>query len=124
MLKIARLATAHMFDGNNQEDPDYELWKNIAEYMDGENAYVVKSTDAKEEYIFIGLCDKRKDKELAYMMEQDSVIGAFIGDREGFETVWKSGEYECDGYFYIESKWIESIKSLREVGELCQTKRT
>ena len=55
-----------MFDGNDQEDPDYELWKNIAEYMDGENAYVVKSTDAKEEYIFIGLCDKRKDKELAY----------------------------------------------------------
>ena len=123
MLKIARLATAHMFDGNDQEDSDYELWKNIAEYMDGEDAYVVKSTDAKEEYIFIGLCDKRKDKELAYMMEQDSVIGAFIGDSEGFETVWKSGEYECDGYFYIESQWIESIKSLREVGELCQTKR-
>ncbi|ENZ64705.1 hypothetical protein HMPREF1083_02391, partial [[Clostridium] clostridioforme 90A6] len=31
-------ATAHMFDENNPEDSDYELWKSIAEYMDGENA--------------------------------------------------------------------------------------
>ena len=32
MIKIAKLATAHMFDENNPEDSDYELWKGIAEY--------------------------------------------------------------------------------------------
>ena len=30
MIKIAKLATAHMFDENNPEDFDYALWKSIA----------------------------------------------------------------------------------------------
>lgn len=34
MIKIAKLATAHMFDKNNPEDSDYALWKSIAEYME------------------------------------------------------------------------------------------
>ena len=82
MIKIAKLATAHMFDENNPEDSDYELWKSIAEYMDGENAYVVESIAMEGEYVFLGLCDRSKDKELAYMMEQDSMTGVFIDDRE------------------------------------------
>lgn len=112
MIKIAKLATAHMFDKNNPEDSDYEIWKGIAEYMDGEDAYVAESAAMDGEYVFLGLCDKRKDKELAYMMEQDSMTGVFINDREGFEAAWESKEYEHEGCFYIEPRWIESFKGL------------
>ena len=42
-----------------------------------------------KENMFSGLCDRNKDKELAYMMEQDSMTGVFIGDREGFEVAWE-----------------------------------
>lgn len=114
MIKIARLATAHMFDENNPEDSDYELWKGIAEYMDGEDAYVAEITAMEGGYVFLGLCDRSKDKELAYMMEQDSMTGVFIDDREGFEEAWKSKEYEHDGCFYIEPRWMELYRSLEE----------
>lgn len=114
MIKIAKLATAHMFDENNPEDSDYELWKSIAEYMDGENAYVVESIAMEGEYVFLGLCDRSKNKELAYMMEQDSMTGVFIDDREGFEAAWESNEYEHEGCFCIEPQWIESYKGLKE----------
>ena len=112
MIKIAKLATAHMFDENNPEDSDYELWKDVAGYMDGEEAYVVESTAMEGEYVFLGLCDRNKDKELAYMMEQDSMTGVFIDDREGFETAWESQAYEHEGCFCIEPQWIESFRSL------------
>lgn len=117
MIKIARLKTAHMFDEKNPEDSDYELWKSIAEYLDGEDAYVARAIDMAEEYVFLGLCDREKDKELAYMIEQDSMTGVFIDDREGFETAWESNEYEHDGVFYIEPEWIESLKRLGEAEE-------
>ena len=112
MIKIAKLATAHMFDENNPEDSDFELWKSIARYMDGEDAYVVESADMEGEYVFLGLRDKGKDKELAYMMEQDGMTGRFIGNREGFETAWESKEYEHDGFFYIKSRWMASCENL------------
>lgn len=114
MIKIARLATAHMFDENNPEDSDFGLWKGIAEYMDGEDAYVVESTAMEGGYVFLGLCDGNKDKELAYMMEQDSMTGAFIDNREGFEAAWESNAYEHEGCFCIEPQWIESFRSLEE----------
>ena len=116
MIKIAKLATAHMFDENNPEDSDYELWKSIAEYMDGENAYVVESIAMEGEYVFLGLCDRSKDKELAYMMEQDSMTGVFIDDREEFEAAWESNEYEHEGCFCIEPKCIEAFTHLAEEG--------
>lgn len=112
MIKIAKLATAHMFDENNPEDSDYGLWKCIAEYMDGEDAYVADSVAMEGGYVFLGLCNGDKDKELAYMMEQDGMTGVFINDHKRFETAWESREYEHEGCFYIESRWIDSFKSL------------
>ena len=114
MIKIARLATAHMLDENNPEDSDYGLWKSIAEYMDGEDAYVAESAAMEGRCVFLGLCNGDKDKELAYMMEQDSMTGVFIDDREGFEAAWESNEYEHEGCFCIEPQWIETFKSLEE----------
>lgn len=48
MIKIARLATAHMFDENNPEDSDFGLWKGIAEYMDGEEDRIIQKSGGAE----------------------------------------------------------------------------
>lgn len=109
MLQEVILHTANMFDEYNAEDRDYNLWKSIAEYMDGEKALVADSKAKEGEYVFIELADAEKDKELFWMMEQDSMIGVYTDDRTSFDADWKSGEYEPGGCFYLEKKYIEFI---------------
>ncbi|WP_302328046.1 hypothetical protein [Enterocloster lavalensis] len=100
-MKKVKLSTAFMYDDHSPEEPDYQLWKSIAEYMEGELAMVIESHDDKNKYVFMCLCDAIKDKELAYMMEQDSETGRYIGEREKFEDDWAAGEYSPEGHFYI-----------------------
>lgn len=106
MIIEAKLNTLHMFENEDKEDADYPLWKKIAEYMDGEQALVMKSSLGDGNYVFLGLKDKAKDKELHYMMEQDGMMGTYIDDREEFDKDWESGEYSPDGVFYIEPQYL------------------
>lgn len=94
MLRIARLKTLHMYDNNNHNDKDYLLHESIAKYMDGELAWVIERISDDGKIYFLCLKDGIKNKELYYMMEQDSMTGCFIDDREGFEKAWEDGEYE------------------------------
>lgn len=107
MIRSVVLRTDGMFDNNDKNDCDYELWKSIADFMDGEPAVVAESKGEPGKYTFLYLEDSKKDKELFYMMEQDSVMGAYIGNREEFNTVWAAGEYEPCGCIYLEKKYIE-----------------
>lgn len=107
MIKGVILKTAGMFENRNPNDYDYQLWKQIADFMDGEPAIVADSKEDPEKYVFLYLEDSKKDKELFYMMEQDSVMGTYIGNREEFDTAWEAGEYEPCGCFYLEKKYIE-----------------
>ncbi len=116
-MKKAILRTSGMFDKFNQQDTDYELWKSISEYMDGEGALVAKSSFEPEKYVFLGLADKEKDKELFYMIEQDSMMGGYINDRASFETAWKSGNYEPGGCIYLERKYLEFKENCDICGE-------
>lgn len=104
-IREAKLNTLHMF-GNEVRDRDYPLWQKIAEYMNGETAFVIESHADGGEYVFLGLKNERKNRELFYMMEQDSTTGVFIDDREGFGKAWDSGEYEHDGCFYLEPQYL------------------
>ncbi|QRV18493.1 hypothetical protein [Lacrimispora saccharolytica] len=88
------LKTAGMYDGHDPKETDYKLWKSIAEYMDGEAALVVDHYEKKGTYTYIDLKDEEKSKELAYMMEQDSMMGCYIDDRAGFDKAWDNDEYE------------------------------
>lgn len=105
-----KLNTLHMFEGEDVRDCDYELWQKIAEFMHGETARVVESVACKGQYLFLGLIDPEKNKELFYMMEQDSSTGIFIDDRAGFDEAWDSGEYEHDGCFYLEPQYLIPIE--------------
>ena len=106
-MKEVILKTAGMFDEYDPQDKDYELWKSISEYMDGEAALVMESAAKDGKYVFLGLTDREKDKELFYMIEQDSMIGRYIGARELFEAEWEKGDYEPEGCIYLEKKCLE-----------------
>lgn len=106
MIIEVKLNTLHMFENEDKEDADYPLWKKITAYMDGEQALVMKSSLGDGNYVFLGLKDKEKDKELHYMMEQDGMMGTYLDDREEFDKDWESGEYSPDGTFYIEPKYL------------------
>lgn len=105
-IKEVKLNTLDMFKNEDTRDCDYELWQKIAESMNGETALVIESGAIDGQYVFLGLTDAEKNKELFYMMEQDSVTGVFIDDREGFDKAWDSEEYEHDGCFYLEPQYL------------------
>lgn len=106
-MKKVILRTSGMLDEYDPHDKDYELWKSIYAYMDGEVALVIESSLENKTYVFLGLIDREKDKELFYMIEQDSVIGVYIDDRASFEMAWKEGDYEPEGCIYLEKKYLE-----------------
>lgn len=106
MIETVVLNTRDMYSGIDRDEPDYELWQRISAYMDGEKAYVIKSRAEEGKYVFLGLLDAEKDKELHYMFEQDSSFGLYIDDREEFDKDWDSGDYEQDGSIYLEPEYI------------------
>ena len=100
------LRTKETLDRCAIQGKDHELWKNIYELMDGEIAYVYKSEAEEGKYVFCGLADPGKNKDLFYLIEQDSMIGRYIGDWEEFEADWESGAYEPDGCIYLDLRDI------------------
>lgn len=107
MIKEAKLNTLHMYDDYDKNDKDCLLWKKIAEYMNGEIAFVLEESFKETgKYLFLGLKDDKKNKELHYMMEQDSMMECFINDREGFNNAWDNENYEPDNCFYIEAGYL------------------
>jgi len=115
-VKKIVLNTERMLDGYDVQDGDYELWKSIYEHMNGETAFVMESVAEKGKYIFCGLVDDKKNKELFYLIEQDSMIGRYIGDREAFEIEWENGDYEPDGCIYLD---LQDSQDLSENDESC-----
>lgn len=107
MLREVKLKTLHMYDDYDPKQKDYLLWKKVAEYMDGEIALILDKGSACEDgYLFLALRDQVKDKELHYMMEQDSTIGCFINDRDGFDHAWDSENYDTGSCFYLEPQYL------------------
>ena len=113
-IKEAKLKTLNMFNDISTDDPDYPLWEKISAYMDGEIAYVIESSLEDGTYVFLGLKDKEKDKEVHYMMEQDSSMGVYIDDREEFDKDWDSGNYEPDGSYYLNPENVELLEGSTE----------
>ena len=49
-IKQVKLKTRNMFRDMNPDDADYQLWQNIAEYMDGEDSHFGVYIDDREEF--------------------------------------------------------------------------
>lgn len=110
-IVTAKLKTVGAFTQGTDGCTDFDLWKNIEEYMDGETAIVIESALQNGMYLFLGLKDEEKNKQLHYMIEQDSMIGVYIDERERFNADWDSGEYEPDGCIYLDPENVELMES-------------
>ncbi len=108
-IREAKLKTLNMLKDIDPDDADYCLWEKITAYMDGEMALVIESSAGDGKYLFLALKDKEKDKELHYMMEQDSRFGIYIDDREQFDEDWDSNNYEPDGCHYLDPGNVEIL---------------
>ncbi len=115
VIKKAKLKTKGTFNDCDPNEEDFGLWKTIEEYMNGEEALVAEAQAKEGEYVFLGLLDEEKDKELFYMMEQDSMTGMYIDDREAFDNDWKTGNYDRDGCMYLKVEWLEDIRELNDI---------
>lgn len=110
-IKYAKLKTAGVFTDIKEGTIDVSLWKKIEAFMDEETAIVIESSMNNGQYLFLGLKDKEKDKELHYMIEQDSMIGVYIDDRERFNEDWDNDKYEPDGCIYLNPENVELLES-------------
>ena len=110
-IVTGKLKTAGVFTQGANGSIDFELWKNIEEYMDGETAIIIESTWKNGMYLFLGLEDEEKNKQLHYMIEQDSMIGVYIDERERFNADWDSGQYEPDGCIYLNPENVELMET-------------
>lgn len=110
-IKEAKLKTIGVFTEGIEGEIDVSLWKDIETFMNGETALVIKSSMDNGQYVFLALNDEEKNKELHYMIEQDSMIGVYIDDREGFDEAWDNGEYEPDGCIYLNPENVELLES-------------
>lgn len=104
--KIIMQNILHMRDAESVSAEDRRLWEKITRFMDGEPAFVHKSRSNPDAYLFLELKDELKNRELFYLMEQDSQKGSYYNDRERFEKDWNSGEYRLDGNIYLGSESV------------------
>ena len=75
---------------------------------------VCKSMAMEGKYVFLGLADEEKNKDLFYLIEQDIMIGRYIGDWEEFEADWDAGCYEMDGCIYLDAESITLTENSSE----------
>lgn len=91
---------------------DAQNWEKVYSMLDGQEALLVPSFLEKGEFIFIGLRDHERDKEVSYLMEQDSEVGCYINQREEFDRDYNSGDYSRDVQFCLKSDQVEVIEEL------------
>ena len=64
MIREAKLNTLHMYDNYDKKDKDYPLWKKIAEYMNGEIAFVLeKGFDNKKRGISFSWTERLREEQ-------------------------------------------------------------
>lgn len=90
-------------------ESDAQNWEKVYSMLDGQEALLVPSFFEQGEYIFIGLKDHERDKEVHYLMEQDSEVGCYIGQRADFDRDYDKGEYSRDVNFCLKSDQVEVI---------------
>lgn len=113
MISLVKLKTKGMFADRDPKDPDFELWQKITDFMDGKHAWVIESAAKDGRYVFLCMQDDETDKEVHWLMEQDSYTGCFVGVRDRFDDVWEKGEYERELCWYLEPEHLEFVYEVK-----------
>lgn len=90
-------------------DDDARNLEKVFSLMDGQKAVMCPSLGDGDDYSFCGIADKSVDREVSYLLEQDSWCGCYINEREDFDKEYDSGEYSRDVQFCIEKEYVEVI---------------
>ena len=90
-------------------DPEIQIVLKMNALMDGQKA-IVMPNPKNTEYWLAGMEDKKVDKEVSYLMEQDPLFGCFINQREEFDRAYDSGDYAPDFIHVIEKNQAEIIR--------------
>lgn len=120
-----KLYRAILHTGNKTEDrirerfseatpEDIDLFRHQQEAFDGLECMVMELDGA---YSFGGsLTDESlaREKEAAWLMEQDPMIGVYCGDREGFDNDWDSGQYDPGGMWVFPAEDVEILEELKQ----------
>ena len=93
-------------------EEEIQCYLKILSAMDGQRAIVAPSFSGAEGYDYMGLFDAAQGKEVAYLMEQDPMMGCFIDQREEFDQVYDSGDYCPDGIWTLEKEYVEIIRPI------------
>lgn len=80
------------------------------ELLDGKMGCVAPAYDGHG-YHFIGCNDNEVAKEFAWLMEQDSMFGQYVDDRDGFDRDWENDTYYPDGSISILDGYFEIAKT-------------
>jgi hypothetical protein len=91
------------------EDSDIENLMKVFAMMDGQKAIMCTQLRGDDELTFLGIADNQTDKEVAYLLEQDSFFGAYIDQRDSFDEAYDSGEYSREVLFSIHKQYLEII---------------
>jgi hypothetical protein len=93
----------------NMSGEDAQNLEKVFAIMDGQHAVMCPAIDGSDEYYgYCGVADPKAAKEICWLMEQDSMLGCFT-DREDFDKIYDSGEYDTGAGFCIEKECAEII---------------
>ena len=119
-LQRAILHTAGKYTQEDLSEYSEEDKKVIEGYMAAwDGVHVTVSNFLEGEYSVVGWPteEEEKAKEAIYQMEQDSMFGTYIDDREKFEKDWAAGEWEPSGSIVFPPEMVEILGELVKPGE-------
>ncbi|HNX99598.1 MAG TPA: hypothetical protein PKN39_02350 [Oscillospiraceae bacterium] len=93
-------------------DEEIAGYLKVLEAMDGQRTFVAPSLSSPDEYNYMGLFDEAKGKEVAYLMEQDPMMGCYIDQREQFDHDYDCGDYCPDGTWTLPKDFVEIVGPL------------
>ncbi len=102
------------FEGPEPSTEDIQNWLNAYRLIDGIEIIVMDSW-AGDGYCLVSWQEKDADtfKEFIYQIEQDSMFGTYIDDREEFIKDWESDEYCPSGSIVFSENDVEIIEVLK-----------
>ena len=119
-LQRAILHTTGKYSEEDLKEYTPEQQEVVKAYMEAwDGVHVTVSNFLEGEYSVVGWPpeEEEKAKEAIYQMEQDSMFGTYIDDREQFEKDWVAGEWEPSGSIVFPPEMVEILGELVKPGE-------
>ena len=101
------------FEESEISEQEIRNWISAYNLIDGLEVMVLY-TNYLEDYTLLSWKpeDDKKFMEFIYLLEQDSMFGNYVDDRETFLKDWENGEYSPDGSICFSKNDVEILKKI------------